>query len=88
MKESNDEDKNEQSITVGPSRCDFIVLAATTVASVAAAHLLNLQPTQGADEKNSRAIGNGPYPTEGVSAYSPTGPHAFMNSDIHTVRGD
>lgn len=74
MKESNDEDKTEQSITVCHSRRDFIVLAATTVASVGAANLLNVQSAQGADTKNSVAIGNGPYPAEGVAAYSQTGP--------------
>jgi hypothetical protein len=43
-KESNDEDKTEQLKPVAHSRRDFIVLAATTVASVAAADLLNFQP--------------------------------------------
>ena len=63
---------------LGHSRRDFIVLAATTLASVGAANLLNLQPAQGADEKNSVAIGNGPYPAEGVAAYSQAGPHKLM----------
>lgn len=27
---------------------------------------------------NSVAMGNGPYPTEGMAAYSPTGPHKLM----------
>ena len=60
MNESNDEDETEQSMPVGYSRRDFIVSAATAVASVGAANLLNLQPAEGANAKNSDAIGNGP----------------------------
>jgi uncharacterized zinc-type alcohol dehydrogenase-like protein len=78
MKESNDEGKTEQPITVGHSRRDFIVLAATTVASVGAANLLNFLPAQGANAMNSGAMGNGPYHTEGMATYSPTGPHKLM----------
>ena len=79
MKESNDEDETEQSRPVGHSRRDFIVSAATAVASVGAANLLNLQPAEGANAKNSVAIGNGPYPTEGLAGfYFPTGPHKLM----------
>jgi alcohol dehydrogenase (NADP+) len=78
-KESNDEDKTEQLKPVAHSRRDFIVLAATTVASVAAADLLNCQPARGANARNSVAMGNGPYPTEGMAAYSPTGSHKRMS---------
>jgi hypothetical protein len=69
MKETNDEDKTGQPRPVGHSRRDFIVSAATAVASVGAANLPNLQPAQGANAKNSVAIGNGPYPAEGMAAY-------------------
>jgi alcohol dehydrogenase (NADP+) len=78
MKEINDENRTEQSSPGGHSRRDFIVSAATAVASVGAANLLNLQPAQGANATNSAAIGDGPYPTEGMAAYSPTGPHELM----------
>ena len=78
MKATNHEDKTEQSSPVGQSRRDFIVSAATAAASVGAANLLNLQPAQGANATNSVASGNGPYPTEGMAAYSPTGPHELM----------
>ena len=63
---------NESSLSgpTGHSRREFIISAATAVASVGAASLLNLQPAQGAIVKNSGAIGNGPYPTEGMAAYS------------------
>jgi len=77
-KETNDEDKTEQSKPVGHSRRDFIVLSATAGASVAAADLLNFQPAQGANAMNSVAMRNGPYPTEGMAAYSSTGPHKLM----------
>ena len=50
-KESNDEDKTEQSRPVGHSRRDFIVSAATAVASVGAANLLGLQPAEGANAR-------------------------------------
>ena len=53
MKETNDEDKTEQSRPAGHSRRDFIVSAAAAVASVGAANLLNLQPAQGANAKAS-----------------------------------
>lgn len=78
MKEANGEDITEQSRPVGYSRRDFVVSAATAVASVGAANLLNLQPAQGANAINSVTTGNGPYPTEGMAAYSPTGPHKLM----------
>jgi alcohol dehydrogenase (NADP+) len=79
MNQNNDEEQTAQSSPVGHSRRDFIVSAATAVASVGAANLLNLQPAQGANARNSAAIGDGPYPTEGRAAYSPTGPHELMN---------
>jgi alcohol dehydrogenase (NADP+) len=78
MKEIRDENRTEQSKLAGHSRRDFIVSAATAAASVGAANLLNLQPAEGANAQNSVAIGNGPYPTEGMAAYSPTGPHQLM----------
>jgi alcohol dehydrogenase (NADP+) len=78
MKETNGEDITEQSRPVSYSRRDFVVSAATAVASVGAANLLNLQPTQGANAINSVTTRNGPYPTEGMAAYSPTGPHKLM----------
>jgi aryl-alcohol dehydrogenase-like predicted oxidoreductase len=53
MKETNDEDKTEQSRPAGHSRRDFMVSAATAVASVGAANLLNLQSAQGANAKAS-----------------------------------
>jgi alcohol dehydrogenase (NADP+) len=78
MKEINAEDKSEQSRPAGHCRRDFIVTAATAVASVGAANLLNLEPAQGANAESSVVTGAGPYPAEGMAAYSPTGPHELM----------
>ena len=78
MKETNDEDKTGQSKLADHSRRDFIVSAATAVAGVSAANLLNLQPAERANAQNSVAIRTGPYLTEGMAAYSPTGPHELM----------
>ena len=78
MKETNDEDKTEQSNPIGHSRRDFIVSAAGAVAGVSAVNLLNLHPAQGANAANAFAVGSGPYPTEGMAAYSPTGPHELL----------
>jgi uncharacterized zinc-type alcohol dehydrogenase-like protein len=50
-----------------------------------AANLLKLQSAQGANAKNSVAIGNGPYPAEGMAAYSPTGPHKLMKFQRRTL---
>jgi alcohol dehydrogenase (NADP+) len=78
MKEMNDERKIEQSTPVGHSRRDFIVSAASAVAGIGAANLLNLQSAHGENAANSPAGGNGLYPTEGMAAYAPTGPHELM----------
>ena len=78
MKETNDENQPEQSEAVGHSRREFIVSAATAVASVGAVNLLNLQIAHAANSKNLVMIGNGPYPVEGMAAYSPAGPHKLM----------
>ena len=55
MMQTNDENKTEQSSPAGHSRRDFIVSAATAVAGVGAANLLNLQPAQGANAISSAA---------------------------------
>lgn len=76
--EQNSTDESSLSGPTGHSRREFIITAATAVAGAGAASLLTLQPAQGANTKNSVAIGNGPYPTEGMAAYSPPGPHKPM----------
>jgi uncharacterized zinc-type alcohol dehydrogenase-like protein len=78
MKEISDKDTPEQSRPVDFSRRGFIVSASTAVTSVGAASLLSLQSAQAATSKNSVAAGVGPYPTEGMAAYSPAGPHKLM----------
>jgi uncharacterized zinc-type alcohol dehydrogenase-like protein len=73
-----DENQSEEPGTANHSRREFIVSAATAVAGVGAANLLNLQTANAANTKNAVAIGDGPYPVEGMAAYSPTGLHKLM----------
>ena len=76
MKQANNDDKAEQ--PANHSRRGFFVSATTAAASVAAANLLNLKLANEANAMNLAAIGNGPYPTEGMAAFSRTGPHRLM----------
>lgn len=78
MKETNSEEKADQSNQDGCSRRNFMVSAATAVAGAGAASLLNLHLAHGAKAKSSAQIAKGPYPTEGMAAYSPTGSHKLM----------
>lgn len=71
----NKEDKSDRATPVGHSRRDFLLSAATAVATVGAANVLTLQPAQAANLQKSAAVGKGPYPTEGMAAYASTGPH-------------
>src|SRR5215213_3746679 len=76
-----DEDRSERAKPAGRSRRDFIASAATALAGAGAASLLNAQPAQGAHatmSDTSSTNANGPYPTEGMAAYAPTGPHKRM----------
>ena len=52
--------------------------AAAVIAGAGAAGLLNLQPANAAETRNAVAPGDGPYPAEGMAAYSPAGPHKLM----------
>jgi uncharacterized zinc-type alcohol dehydrogenase-like protein len=52
--------------------------AATAMAGVGAAALLNLQTANAANTRNAVAVSDGPYPAEGMAAYSPAGPHKLM----------
>ena len=79
MSEANDEHQTPRVRPAGPSRRDFVVSAATALAgSSAAASLLNAQSAPGANTKMPIANDKGPYPTEGMAAYAPTGPHRHM----------
>lgn len=78
MNDTNDRKSSEQQINFSHPRREFIVSAATAVAGVGAADLLNLETAQAADTKKAPAIGDGPYPVEGMAAYSPTGPHKLL----------
>jgi uncharacterized zinc-type alcohol dehydrogenase-like protein len=78
MNGTNDKKQSEEPRTVSHSRREFIGSAATAIAGVGAAGLLNLQTANAANTKNAVAVGDGPYPTEGMAAYSPAGPHKLM----------
>lgn len=67
---------------MNPSRRGFIFSATTAVAGVSAAGLLSARAAraaQAATRNSSVAAGNGPYPTEGMAAYAPTGPLRRMS---------
>jgi uncharacterized zinc-type alcohol dehydrogenase-like protein len=78
MNGTNDKNQSEEPGTVSHSRRGFMGSAATVVAGVGAASLLNLQTANAANTKNAVATGHGPYPAEGMAAYSPAGPHKLM----------
>ena len=78
MSDTNDLNRSEEPGTVSASRREFMVSAATATAGVGAANLLNLQTANAANAINTVAVGDGPYPVEGMAAYSPTGPHKLM----------
>jgi uncharacterized zinc-type alcohol dehydrogenase-like protein len=59
----------------GHSRRDFIVSAATAAAAVGATSFLTASTAEGA---TPTPLGPGPYPTDGMAAYSPAGPHRLM----------
>src|SRR5215211_1305582 len=77
-----DEDQSGRAKPAGHSRRDFIASAATALAGAGAASLLNAQPARGAHatmSDTSSTNANGPYPTEGMAAYAPTGPHRRLS---------
>ncbi len=78
MSETNDRNQSEPQANFRHPRREFIVSAATAVAGVSAANLLNLETAHAAVTKNATTIGDGPYPMEGMAAYSPTGPHNLL----------
>src|SRR5205823_2151290 len=73
MKESNKHDESTFAEENGQSRREFILTSALTAAGAVAAGILNPVGAFGIDSKNPSGHGNGPYPTEGMAAYSQTG---------------
>jgi uncharacterized zinc-type alcohol dehydrogenase-like protein len=69
-----DQNQTTDDVPTSRSRRDFIVMSAIASAGVGGAGMLNLTPARAASGKNQAAIGNGPYPVEGMAAYAPTGP--------------
>src|ERR671913_1297784 len=78
MNDTNDKNQSEEPRTASHSRRVFMGSAATAIAGVGAAGLVNLESANAANTKNAVAIADGPYPAEGMAAYSPTGPHKLM----------
>src|SRR5438552_6817563 len=60
------------------TRRDFMVTAAAAAAGGCATGLFHLPIAHAASTNDLVAAGNGPYPAEGMAAYSPTGPHKLM----------
>ena len=78
MKENNEHDQSTIGEENGQSRREFLLTSALAVAGAGAAGILNPVRALGADSKKSSGYGNGPYPTEGMAAYSETGPLKLM----------
>jgi uncharacterized zinc-type alcohol dehydrogenase-like protein len=78
MSGTNDKNLSGEPGNVSHSRREFMGSAATAMAGVGAAALLNLQTANAANTRNAVAVGDGPYPAEGMAAYSPAGPHKLM----------
>jgi alcohol dehydrogenase (NADP+) len=73
-----EDEKSPSEQPAGHSRRDFMVSTATAFAGVGAASLLHLEPASAATATSPVARGSGPYPAEGMAAYSPSGPLKVM----------
>ena len=78
MTQANADDRSERTRPVGRTRRDFIAAAATVLAGAGASTLLSAQTALGANAIMPHPNAKGPYPTEGMAAYAPTGPHKRM----------
>ena len=78
MKEDNEHVQRTIAEDNGQSRREFILTSALAVAGAGAAGILNQARAVGAESKNPSGQGKGPYPTEGMAAYSETGPLELM----------
>lgn len=78
MRDEKDKDRSNKTETVGYSRRGFVVSAAAAVAGVGGVNLMNLQTMNAATKESTVVSTEGPYPVEGMAAYSPTGPHKLM----------
>jgi alcohol dehydrogenase (NADP+) len=78
MREAEVEQRIDRAQPAGHSRRDFIASAATALAGASAASLLNAQPAPRTNSTMSDTKRKGPYPTEGMAAHAPSGPHKRM----------
>jgi len=78
MTESSDQKQKVPRNPESQTRRNFMVTAAAAAAGVNAAGLFPLPIANAASTNNPFAAGNGPYPAEGMAAYSPAGSHKLM----------
>lgn len=78
MNEANDENRSVQLNAENQARREFMATATAAVAGMGAAGIFHLPRANAAGTKFFVAVGNGPYPVEGMAAYSPNGPHKLM----------
>ena len=78
MSEINEKTGSETVETGRRSHRGFIVSAAAAIAGIGGANLMNVQIANAANTENAIEFTDGPYPTEGMAAYAPTGPHKLM----------
>src|SRR5947207_1451467 len=78
MKEDNEHVQRTIQEQNGQSRREFILTSALAVAGAGAAGILNPARAFGGESKYPSVQENGPYPTEGMAAYSETGPLKLM----------
>jgi len=78
MGEKNDRDRSTELITIARSRREFMVSAAAAIAGIGGANIMNLKIANAANTEYAIAAKDGPYPAEGMAAYTPAGPHKLM----------
>jgi len=78
MSQMNEKAGSEMVETGRQSRRSFMVSAATAIAGIGGANLMNLRSANAADTKSTFAVEDGPYPAEGMAAYAPSGPHKLL----------
>ena len=79
MSKADDEARIEPVRSAGHSRRDFLVSAAGALTGVSTANLLPAQPAPRSIANVPHTPNTGPYPTEGMAAYAPTGPHRRLS---------
>jgi alcohol dehydrogenase (NADP+) len=76
MEMNNDHNQTTEDVPSDQGRRNFIFTTALAAAAVGGSGILNSSLAQAASSKTQVAYG--PYPVEGMAAYSPTGSHKLM----------